>query len=197
MLIAPDSAGGSLATCPRCLAAVPIPETPREPDAVQAERPRRAESGMACPRCGRAVEAIWVSCPWCEEPLRGRGDGRHGRPDLDVRRDTKRTSGVLIALAVVVGLGVAFAAWQAFTLTDKQADQRLLYTVGLLFLAGLSTLFVYLRFVYPRSGGNPGAGGVRRVVGAFAVAGVLTLLSACLGLALVVYIVAVCNNLFH
>ena len=43
MLIAPGAARGSSTACPRCLAAVPIPETPREPDAVQAERPRRGK----------------------------------------------------------------------------------------------------------------------------------------------------------
>jgi len=136
------------------------------------------------------VEAVWVSCPWCEEPLRGRGDVRYGRPDLDVRRDTKRTSVVLIALAVLGGLGVAFLAWQAFALfTNEQAYQPMLFlAVGLLFLAGLSTLIVYLR-----SGGNPGAGGVRRVVvGTFAMAGGVMLLGICTGLALFVFLLAVC-----
>jgi O-antigen/teichoic acid export membrane protein len=136
------------------------------------------------------VEAIWLMCPWCEEPLRGRSHGLYGRADLDVRRDTKRTSVVLIALAVVGGLGVAFLALQAFTLfTQEQAYQPMLFlAVGLLFLAGLSTLIVFLR-----SGGNPGAAGVSRVVvGTLAMAGGMMLLGICTGLALFVFLLAVC-----
>jgi hypothetical protein len=167
-LILPESVRGSPATCPRCLAMVSVPETGRGPDAIQAERPERREGALSCPHCGRTVEAIWIACPWCEEPLRGRERGRNNAADLDVRRDMKGTSCFVIALAVIGALGVSFVGYVVLSqvaLGDYSAPVYLV--VPLLFLAGIGTLIVFLR-----SGGNPGASGVRRViVGTLALAG--------------------------
>jgi hypothetical protein len=107
-LILPESARGSPTTCPRCLAEVSVPEWRREADAIQTERPERREGASSCPRCGRTVEPIWITCPWCEEPLRGRERGRNGAADLDVRRDTKRTGCLVIVLAVIGGPVVTY-----------------------------------------------------------------------------------------
>jgi hypothetical protein len=193
-LILPESARGSPATCPRCLAEISTPEVGRGPDAIQAERPERREGALSCPHCGRTVEAIWITCPWCEEPLRGRDLGRPGRADLDVRRDTKRTSCFVIVLAVIGGIGVAWSGLQAFSVAAQGGYSALLYlVVPLLFLAGVSTLIVFVR-----SGGNPGASGVRRViVGTLAMAGGLVLLGALTVFAFFVYILIVCGGLLR
>jgi hypothetical protein len=188
-LILPESAQRSSVTCPRCLAEVTALEARREADAIQTERPERREGALSCPRCGRTVEAIWITCPWCEEPLRGRERGRNGAADLDVRRDTKRTSCLVIVLAVIGGLGVGLAGYTVPFLVAKGDGSTVLYmAVPLLFLAGLSTLIVFVR-----SRGNPGAISIRRVaVGTLALAGAVMLVILLLYLAIFVYIFIVC-----
>jgi ssDNA-binding Zn-finger/Zn-ribbon topoisomerase 1 len=200
-LILQESARGSGTTCPRCLAMVSAPETGREPGAIQAERPERREGAFSCPRCGRTMEAIWITCPWCEEPLRGRERGRYGAADLDVRRDTKRTSCLVIVLAVIGGLSVSYVGGMALfgsvggALLDPNFDQysTLLFwacfLIPLLFLAGVSTLIVFVR-----SRGNPGAIGFRRVaVGTLALAGAVILVGLLLCLAFLVFVFIDCN----
>jgi hypothetical protein len=193
-LILPESVRGSPATCPRCLAEISTPVSGREANAIQTERPEWGKESSWCPHCGRTVEAIWITCPWCEEPLRGRDLGRRGRADLDVRRDMKGTSCFVIVLAVIGGIGVTWCGLQAFSVAAQGGYSALLYlVVPLLFLAGVSTLIVFVR-----SGGNPGASGVRRViVGTLAMAGGLVLLSALTVFAFFVYILIVCGGLLR
>jgi hypothetical protein len=195
-LILSETAGGSPATCPRCLAEISTPEAGREADAIQAERPERREGALSCPHCGRTVEAIWITCPWCEEPLRGRERGRNGAADLDVRRDRKRTSWLLVLLAVIGGPGVGylglFALVGGVEVVAEGNYSALLFLafplLPLLFLAGLSTLIVFVR-----SRGNPGAISFRRVaVGTLALAGVVTLVILLLCLAMNVFLFIVC-----
>jgi hypothetical protein len=198
-LVLPESVRGSPATCPRCLAMVSVPETGREPDAIQAERPQEREGVLSCPHCGRTVEAIWITCPWCEEPLRGRKRGRNGAADLDVRRDTKRTGCLVIALAVIGGLGVGCLGVTALGagVSDEDQTKTLVFLavtlLALLLLAGLSTLIVFVR-----SRGNPGAISFRRVaVGTLALAGAVILAGLLLLLAILVFIFIVCSPIFH
>jgi hypothetical protein len=190
-LILQDSARGSGATCPRCLAMVSVPETGREPDAIRAERPEWGEESSWCPHCGRTVEALWLTCPWCEEPLRGRERGRNNAPDIDVRRDMKGTSCFVIGLAGIGVLGILVLGGQTFSWAAESNVTPLVYfVVALLFLAGLSTLIVFLR-----SRGNPGASGVRRViVGTLALAGVGTLVLLLVIFSIIVYICIVCSQ---
>jgi hypothetical protein len=201
-LILPESARGSLATCPRCLAEISTPEVGRGPDAIQTERPERREGALSCPHCGRTVEAIWITCPWCEEPLRGRERGRNSAADLDVRRDMKGTSCFVITLAVIgglggssLGVGAIVSAADGGPLDPAYFDPySALYfwaclLLPLLFLAGLSTLIVFVR-----SRGNPGARGVRRViVGTLALAGGVIVVSLLLCLAFVVFLCIACS----
>ncbi len=195
-LILPESVRGSPATCPRCLAMVSVPETGREPDAIQAERPQERECAFSCPRCGRTVEAIWITCPWSEEPLRGRERGRNGAADLNVRCDTKRTSYLVIVLAVIGGLGVgglglcALVGGVSLVGDDPYSALQILAAplLALLFLTGISTLIVFVR-----SRGNPGAIGFCRVaVGTLALAGAVILVGLLLCLALIVFVFISC-----
>ncbi len=190
-LVLPESGRGSPATCPRCLAEISTRAAAREMDAIQTERPARREAASSCPRCGRTVEAVWLTCPWCEEPLRGRERGRNGAADLDVRRDTKGTGCLVIGLAVIGGMGVAGMIFSEVSAGDFSQTPYLV--VPLLFLAGISTLIVFLR-----SGGNPGASGVRRViVGTLAMAGGLVILGALTILGFLIYILVVCGQMLH
>ncbi|HBI42033.1 MAG TPA: hypothetical protein DDY78_04125 [Planctomycetales bacterium] len=200
-LLLPVPLRGSRGTCPRCLAEVTALEARREADAVQTDRPERREGALSCPHCGRTVEAIWITCPWCEEPLRGRERGRNGAADLDVRRDTKRTGWLLVLLAVIGGPGVGYLGlWPLVGGVEVIAEgnySELVYVavalLPLLFLAGLSTLIVFVR-----SRGNPGASGVRRViVGTLALAGAITLVSLLLCLAFEVFLFIACSPMFR
>ena len=205
-LLLPVPLRGSRGTCPRCLAEVTALEARREADAVQTDRPERREGALSCPYCGRTVEAIWITCPWCEEPLRGRERGRNVAADLDVRRDTKRTSCLVIVLAVIGGLGVGGLGVGAIVSETNgggldPANFDLYWELyfwacallPLLFLAGLSTLIVFVR-----SRGNPGASGVRRViVGTLALAGAITLVSLLLCLAFEVFLFIACSPMFR
>jgi hypothetical protein len=200
-LILPESALRSSMTCPRCLAEVTALEARREAGAIQTERPERREGALSCPHCGRTVEAIWITCPWCEEPLRGRERGRNGAADLDVRRDAKRTSCLVIVLAVIGGLSFSYSGGKLlFYLGGALSDPAEFdpYTVlllcafcfllPLLFLAGLSTLIVFVR-----SRGNPGAISFRRVaVGTLAIAGGLVTLGGLTVLAIFILLLLTC-----
>jgi hypothetical protein len=182
-LLAQEGALGSRGTCPSCLAEIAIPE------AVQTERPERRERGPSCPRCGRDVEPIWITCPWCEEPLRGREPRRYGRPDLDVRRDNGVMAAMLIVLAAIGAIGIVIMGLGAFgTLTEGQPGGLISLIVAVLFLAGLTTIIVFVR-----SKGNPGVAGFRRVVvGTLAMAGGLILTVSCLGMAVFACFLVVC-----
>lgn len=188
-LLARAETVGSRATCPSCLAEITVPQSGPAPEAVQAERPGPPQRGPRCPRCGRDVEPIWLTCPWCEEPLRGRRYDAYGRPDLDVRRDRKATGVVVIILAVLGGIGVAILGFSAFGMLSQGYFEPAIYlAVGLLFLAGLTTLIVFVR-----SGGNPGSAGFRRVaVGTLAMAGGIMAVTTCAGIALFVFLLVVC-----
>jgi hypothetical protein len=178
-LAVPDWTEGPWVTCPRCLARVP------NPAAADSYRPEWA-GRRRCPRCGKEVERLWVSCPFCEEPLRG------GGLDLDVRRDRRATNVFVILLAVVGAIGIALMTAQAAMAAANpyypQYGPLITLTVGLLFLTGLVTFIVFLR-----SGGRPGAAGVRRVVvGTLATAGAVIGGGVLLCLTLLVFFLALC-----
>src|SRR5437016_5393591 len=100
-LVAPPEATEA-ATCPRCLAIVPLtPSAPAPSDpagAIQtepvaqplpvptAESSRSHAAAATCPSCARAVEPVWLFCPFCEEPLRP-GRRRFSNVERDVQRD--------------------------------------------------------------------------------------------------------------
>jgi hypothetical protein len=176
-LVVPDGGEGPWITCPKCLERVPNPVAVEA--AFQADRPRRNR----CPHCGRDVERMWRTCPFCEEPLRGF--------DVDVRRDTGRTSALLIVLAVFGVLGVALTGWTVTAAAwGPGGDPTPLYgfLIGLVCLVGVTTLIVFLR-----TGGRPGAEGVRRVVvGSFAAAGGFFIIGFLLAVAAFVFLLAIC-----
>ena len=182
-LVARDSALGSRATCPACLAEVSVPESVRE------EPPPPREGALSCPRCGRSVERIWINCPWCDEPLRGRSSNDYAWIDRDVRRDRHWTTGLVIFLALLGTLAVLFVGYFALVDLTRGTYQAALYlAVGLLFLAGLTTLIVFVR-----SGGNPRAGDAGRIaVGTLAMVGGLIAVTTCIGLAIFAFLFAVC-----
>jgi hypothetical protein len=177
-LAVPDGTEGPWVTCPRCLERVP------NPAAEDSYRPEWA-GRRRCPHCGKEVERLWVSCPFCEEPLRG------GGLDLDVRRDRRTTNVFVILLAVVGAVGVGLLGLSAASAAMGPYGTfgpLITLTVGLLFLTGLVAFIVFLR-----SGGRPGAAGVRRVVvGTLATAGAVIGGFVLLGLAVFAFLLAVC-----
>jgi hypothetical protein len=185
-LILSQTAGEWRATCPRCLAEINVPEAQPAPDAVQEQKPAPRRDASSCPHCGRAVEAAWLTCPWCDEPLRGRQRPHDNRPDLDVRRDAQRTSGFVILLAGIGVLGVVLIA--AYRLMDWSA-----LLVALLFVGGFSTLIAFIS-----SHGRLDAAGFRRIaVSTFAIAGG-AILMVLFGLAsIVIFFMVVCGPMLR
>jgi hypothetical protein len=167
-LILLDLCRGSAATCPRCLAEISTLSTSvpgREADTIQTERPELRE-----------------------ERLRLGERGRHDAPDVDVRRDTKGTSCLVVALAVIGGLGLGLLGLNFLLFATNGLYSPLLFlAVSLLFLAGIST-----RIVFMNSGSNPGASGFRRVaVGTLALAGAIILVILAVGVCFFVVCAAV------
>ena len=172
-LILPESSLRSSVTCPRCLAEVIAREARREADAIQTERPERHED--------RSHRRVY------------RPDDV---PDLDVRRDTKRTSCLVIVLAVIGGLGVgrlgltALVGGVARHIRSQLGSKSALFVwvCLLLFLASLITLIVFVRLR-----GNPGVAGFRRVaIGTLALAGAAILVIFLLYLSIFIFAFIVC-----
>jgi hypothetical protein len=176
-LTVPDGVAGPWITCPKCLERVPNPVAVEA--AYQIDRPRR----QRCPHCGKDVERIWQTCPFCEEPLRGF--------DIDVRRDSGRTNVWLIVLAVfgVIGLGSTGWAVTANAFGPYGDPTPLwVFLAGLVLLVGVVSLIVFLR-----TGGRPGAAGVRRIlVGSLASAGGVFVACFLVGVAGFIYLLAIC-----
>jgi hypothetical protein len=87
-------------TCPRCLADVPNPNLAVQP------QPPAEPAAPVCPCCRERVERGWRICPYCEEPLHRSPALRADLPQLDVRRDTRGTTGGLFVLGVLGGIGL-------------------------------------------------------------------------------------------
>ncbi len=180
--------------CPRCLAPV---ASPGSEAAAPAPAPRaagtppqspEAESRPApvCPGCGRPTQAPWVICPYCEEPLRA----PPGAADVRWRRAERRTGCGVIALTVVGGLGLLYGIVGTLIegFEDREWGPLVVVLLALLVLAGVSTVITLVR-----GKGDPNARGVRRIVrGTLALAGLLILVGALLGLAAFAYVFAVC-----
>ncbi len=174
------------AACPRCLAVIDVPEATPAPQAIQEQRPERRQDASSCPHCGRAVEPAWRTCPWCDEPLRGRQNIHYNRADLDVRRDTQRTSVFALLLAGIGVLGVVLIA--AYRVMDWST-----LVVALLFVGGFCTLIAFIS-----SRGRLDAAGFRRVaVSTFAIAGG-AILMVFFGLAsIVIFFIIVCGPMLR
>jgi hypothetical protein len=183
----PDDRANATLTCPDCLARVAVPEAAgiqREPPAAAA-----VTAAPACPGCGQPVESGWRVCPHCREPLRpprARAGGiRVPDLDLDVRRDSRGTGGLLVVLAALGGLGAGYALLFGVAAWGEGEPALFFLTLGVLFVLGLISAAI----VYTRQGGGTRPPGIRRVVvGTLALAGGLLVL----GVAVLVFVCAVC-----
>jgi hypothetical protein len=124
-LLLPGDCTAETLSCPRCLSRITNPQAPGNPTAIQTEAP--APSAPAAP--SRAITA--------SAPRIGAAD-----LDVDVRRDSQGTSGCMIVLMVLGGLGLGL-----FALTGLAAGRE-----GLMFFLGVpavlaisSAIAVFLR----------------------------------------------------
>jgi hypothetical protein len=183
----PDDRGNATLTCPHCLARVPGPEAAgiqREPPGEVAVAP-----GPSCPECGQPTEPGWRVCPYCREPLRPpRAPARGLRVpdlDLDVRRNSRGTGGLLVVLAVLGGLGAGYALLFGIAAWGEGDPALFFLTLAVLFVLGL----VNAAIVYTGRRGDARPPGVGRVVvGTLAWVGGLLVL----GVAVLVFLFAVC-----
>jgi hypothetical protein len=195
-------------TCPRCLSPVANPEAV-VPGAIQAEAPARPPAAAAhgiqaepitpspappgqCPHCGHEVQPRWLFCPYCEEPLAGRGRRRAAGMDVDVRRDSHATGGCLVLLAVLGALGIGLLFLSGLQLLGQgQAGLLVALAVGLCVLALISATIVAAR-------GGAGERFAGRVVfGTLALSGGLILLLVAILVFAFVVCLATWSGRFH
>ncbi len=155
-------------SCPRCLARIPNPQARVTSTEVQAETP--AASTPASPSAGITERSPWP----CAADV-----------DVDVRRDSRRTSGCLIALAVLGGIGVSWALLGGIVAANEGADGVLLSILGfLLMLTVVSAVWVFAH----HPGETPGAHIGRTMLGVLTISGVLVLLLV----AVLIFLFVVC-----
>jgi hypothetical protein len=133
-------AGPAQLTCPRCLAAVPVPAAGPAAAAPQAPEGLRADTPPQ--RAGPAAAL-----------------------DTDVRRDARGAHWALVVLAVLGGIGTAFAL--AFSYHEGHTGALAGVLVALLFLAVVSFAVLLVR----NKGDLRAAGPGRVLLGTFALAG--------------------------
>ena len=169
-LILPESAQWSSVTCPRCLAVVTALEAGRDAAAIQTDRPEEREERISLHQRG-----------WDDAP------------DIDVRRDMKRTGCLVIVLAVIGGLSLGLLAVYAlagfwFGGGSQDPDSVIDLAVLLLLLTGFTTLIVCMRLR-----GHPIAVGFHRVaVGSLAMAGGLVTLGGLTVLTIFIFFLIIC-----
>ena len=144
-------------SCPRCLARIPNPQASVTSAAIQAATP-------AAPAPAAPSTSITEQGPW----------PRAASVDVDVRRDSRRTSGCLIALAVLGGIGVSWALLGSVVVASESGTLEILFTVlGVLLVFTVSSgLGVFLFRRSATAGANIG----RTILGVLAMSGVLVLL---------------------
>ena len=158
---------------------------------------------LSCPRCLAKFDNPAATTRTAEEPpltvlLAEPQATPHERPDRaravtildeDVHRDTKRTSVVLILLAVLGGLGLSFYFWIGLASVQQGGGQVLIaILLTVLFLSLLTTGIMFWR-----TRDNPSERGIGRVIlGTLAMTGVLFTLSCGIGLAIIVYLFVAC-----
>jgi len=199
-LSVPDDVKTGQLSCPRCLAKFDNPaaasRTVQEPPPLTVTS---AETPPACPLCGEHVEPAWQFCPNCQAALRGSNRGRVVRiVDEDVRRDTKRTSIVLILLAVLGGLGLVYFIWVGtgyFPGAGGGWEVLFAVLIGVPFLGLITTGIMFYRTRY-----DPSQRGIGRVVvGTLAMIGGLLVISCLFGLVVIAFFFVAClsgRNLF-
>ncbi len=191
-LVVPAQGHSGSFTCPHCLASVPPPTASQGATQLSAEGIQAAPAATAivaepganiCHYCGEQLEERWRCCPSCGRPRRGSWVGPSGMDlDVDMRRDQKRTSGCLIALAVIGGIGILYGLGISLSAGPDSDVICTGFILFLLILVAISAVRVYTRPQRPT-----GAQGIRRVLfGTLALAGAvlgsLILLAVAVGL---------------
>lgn len=144
---------------------------------------------LTCPRClaeqalpGREAAAEAARRAWLAEP--GSGADREATSNLS------RSQLLLILLAIPGALGIGSALLSAYAAAARGRDARalLVCAIGLVFLMLVSGAIMFWRTRHDPSGRGLG----RLLLGTFALAGFLMILSAALALAAAVFVFALC-----
>jgi hypothetical protein len=156
---------------------------------------QRAESGVQttpsdrpgretlCQECGEPVDRDWRFCPNCQEPLRERGLRRHSA-EVDVRRDNAGTSGSMILLAVLGGMGVLLTLWLGLAVRNQAFVSDLSAPVLGSLVAGLFVVGLIASVTVLAGNRNRGPGATVGLIAfrSLAFAGVAFLVLGALGL---------------
>ena len=156
---------------------------------------------LTCPACHKPLRVSdrvgqrWVTCPYCLARMANPNPATHADDDTDheveraVQSDTRKTSWLIVVLAVIGGLNVLTVIPAAIGGIGK-GDWEGVLGVGvvLALVVGLTTLFVVWRRPGRTAMETVGAVAVRSL----AVIGSLVAGMFVLGIALAVFIFAVC-----
>jgi hypothetical protein len=173
ILLLPADCMTETVSCPRCLAMIPNPQVAPGPTAVQTTLPPAPAPAAPSP------SAVTQSRPWVREM----------DVDVDVRRDSRRTSGCMIALAVLGALGLVYILLGSAALAKEGTFQPLLIVLGILGVATVISLVrVYGGQPSPSTGRNLG----RTVLGVLTISGVIIATGLLLIGAGVIFLLVVC-----
>jgi hypothetical protein len=170
-LLLPDDCTAELLSCPRCLAHIPNPQAGDTSAAVQ------TTPSPPPP----AVLATGVQ----------RGPRRLSSPDVDVdvRRDNRGTSALMIVLAVFGGLGVAYALSIGFALAQESKSlQPILYLLVFLAVITLISGLVVLTRPSATLGANIG----RTILGVLSITGAIIVVGVLSAVAFFIFALAIC-----
>jgi hypothetical protein len=175
-LLLPADCTAELLSCPRCLARIPNPQAPDTSAAIQATPPAAPPSAPP------------------PAPVRERGEWGRGVPvDVDVRRDSQRTNGCLVVLAVLGAIGICYALLGGMAMAQDRIFQPLLLTLGLLAVFTIASIaWVYSHRPSESVSGNIGRTvlGVLTITGAVVTAGFLLVMSGLI----ILFVVCLANG---
>jgi hypothetical protein len=172
-LLLPADCMAETLSCPRCLALISNPQAAPVPSAVQTTVPSAPAPAAPSP------SAVTQGRPWV----------RDRDVDLDVRHDTRRTSGCMIALAVLGALGLVYILLGSAALAREGTFQPLLLVLGILAVA---TLISLARVYGGRPSQSTGRNIGRTVLGVLTISGALVVAGLLLIGAGVIFLLVVC-----
>lgn len=173
-LLLPADCTAELLSCPRCLARIPNPQALDTSAAIQA-------TPSAAPPS--APPSTSVTERSAQMP----------RVDVDVRRDSQRTNGCLVVLAVLGAIGICYALLGGMAMAHDRIFQPLLVTLGLLAVFTIASIaWVYSHRPSESVSGNIGRTvlGVLTLTGAIVTAGFLLVMAG----VIILFVVCLANG---
>jgi hypothetical protein len=173
VLLLPSDCTAETVSCPRCLALIPNPQAAPGPTAVQETLPPAPAPAAVPPS---AVTKARLRAPEVDV-------------DVEVRRDTRRTSGCMIALAVLGAVGLIYTVLGSAALAKGGVFQPLMVVLAILTVA---TLISVARVYADRPSESTARNIGRTVLSVLTISGVLVATALLLIGAGVIFLLVIC-----